>query len=412
MKKLIYFILLCATLTGCGKPANTGTKFNPSERTSSLTDAEREAAIAQKKAETHLDPEVILFKRNIKLSILPPAVTEDITPEVQIRIAERLMQITSMQGLGANGASPCFAIAAYLVPVKREITGTIPQKHICTYNAVIFVGNMVDGNIYAGVTQQISGAGNSYEEASINAAGEIRNSQAMQDMLASAEEQIISWYESNVQSLKNHVAECMAEGDYSMAYALLECVPEQATQCFAYATQMGPSVLQKIQNKHAEENLIAMKDAITKAGPHYSPEVVAYYQMIPEDTKQHAEAKNLYDSYDKYIKEAYKDSVNFEKHKYDEQIALEKLKLKYQYEASQKAMTRATSGKSSLSNSNYTSSSSSSKGFFKNEDGSTNWSRVGWTALGATVLGLGAIGSAITSVAGAVLSRSLFLFLI
>jgi len=428
MKKYAY-ILLCAilfascmgegsSLTSSGD--NKGKEYNPTRRESSLTDEEREAAIANKKAETGLDPDVVLFQRNIKLTVLPPKAEDEITYNVQLKVAERLMQIASIGGIGASGESPCFAIAAMMTPVSKKSTGTVPQKCICTYNVTIFVGNMVDGMIYAGITQKVTGAGSSFEDAAVCAAGEIKNSNEMQQMLQSAEEQIISWYENNISTLKQQVNACVARADYSMAYALLSCVPAQAKKCYAYAVPEEKKVLRQLQNQKANELLFGLQDAIAKAGVHYNPDVAAHYQMIPDNSPQYKKAQSLYAQYVNGIKKAYQDSVNFEKHKFDEEIALKKLKLKYEYEAANKAAERAASGKNSLTGDDYsnnTASSSSgsqksSKGFFRDNDGSINWSRVGWTAVGATVLGAAAVGSLAMSAAGAVLSHSLFLWIL
>ena len=87
MKRISYIIgviMLTVAITSCGGQQKQGTKFAPKDRESSLSDSERQAAIAQKKAELdslNLDIQTLVFENNIKLTVLPPAATGDITEE-------------------------------------------------------------------------------------------------------------------------------------------------------------------------------------------------------------------------------------------------------------------------------------------------------------------------------------------
>ena len=52
---IIGLVLMAVAIMSCGGQQKQGTKFAPKERTSSLTDSEREAAINQKRAELNID---------------------------------------------------------------------------------------------------------------------------------------------------------------------------------------------------------------------------------------------------------------------------------------------------------------------------------------------------------------------
>ena len=145
--------MLSLLMASCGGNAQPkGTKFAPNERQSSMTADERQAAIDKKKAEIdslNLDLQTLVFENNIKLTVLPPAVTGDITEETSTLMAGKMMQITAQNGIGGYGNSPAFALAVVMAPTGRAATGTAPQRMITKYTITFVVANMLTGDVYA-----------------------------------------------------------------------------------------------------------------------------------------------------------------------------------------------------------------------------------------------------------------------
>ena len=408
MRKIFVLLFLLTTvLTSCNR---SGVKFAPKERQSTLSIAERDSAIAQKKRETNFDPDVMLFQNNIKLAVAGPAPQGEITEQVTMKVMTRLMQIASKNGIAATGDSPCFAIACQFNPISKEATGTAPQKMICNYDAVIFVGNLITGDIYACTTQRVSGVGSTFTEAAINASNEIEDSKEMQQMLSDAESTIISWYESNVQVFAQDVEALVSQGDLEKAFAMLRSVPKEAVNCFKYSSSRLKDVEKKLLTKHANEQLREMEDAMAQAGDSYNPTVSASYKLIPENTPAHAKAEKMWHLYTKQIENARRDSIAWEKHKYNEELETERLKMKYSYEASMRAQKDAADGK--VSPQPWKKPEEKKGGLFKDEYGNIKWKNVAWTAAAVGVGGVALAGSAALGLASSVLSRSLFLFIV
>lgn len=406
MRKIFVLLFLLTTiLTSCNR---SGVKFAPKERQSTLSIAERDSAIAQKKRETNFDPDVMLFQNNIKLAVAGPAPQGEITEQVTMKVMTRLMQIASKNGIAATGDSPCFAIACQFNPISKEATGTAPQKMICNYDAVIFVGNLITGDIYACTTQRVSGVGSTFTEAAIIASNEIEDSKEMQQMLSDAESTIISWYESNVQVFAQDVEALVSQGDLEKAFAMLRSVPKEATNCFKYSSSRLKDVEKKLLTKHANEQLHEMENAIAQAGDKYSPTVSASFKLIPENTPAYAKAEKMWQSYTTQIANARRDSIEWEKHKYNEELETERLKMKYSYEASMRAQKNAADGKVS---SQPWKMPEKKGGLFKDEYGNIKWKNVAWTAAAVGVGGVALAGASALGLANTVLSRSLFLFI-
>ena len=284
---IIGVVLMAVVITSCGGQQKQGTKFAPKERTSSLTDSEREGAINQKRAELNIDINEQLNSHGVKFSILQPvAQGEDITPDIAQRIAVKMLEIASQNGISGLGSAPGFVLGCEIAQTGRAATGTAPQKMTVQYTLTFKVANTSTGDVYAAATQDVTGVGNSFPEANQNAVNNIKNSPELQKMLQTASARIIDWYNQNVQTLKNQISAAEGAGDYDLALALAEAVPQQATAAFNYASSKLPELLKKMQKKHAAESLSALRAAIAEANGNFSPKVAAYLQMIPEGTSE------------------------------------------------------------------------------------------------------------------------------
>ena len=346
---IIGLALMSVAIMSCGGQQKQGTKFAPKERTSTLTDSEREAAINQKRAELNIDLGEQLNSHGVKFSILQPvAQGEDITPDIAQRIAVKMLEIASQNGISGLGSAPGFVLGCEIAQTGRAATGTAPQKMTVQYTLTFKVANTSTGDVYATATQDVTGVGNSFPEANQNAANNIKNSPELQKMLQTASARIIDWYNQNVQTLKNQISAAEGAGDYDFALALVEAVPQQATAAFNYASSKQPELIKKMQNKHAAESLSALRAAIAETNGNFSPKVAACLQMIPEGSSEANEAQKLYAAYEKKMTE--KAAADNKQKELEEQrthekelaaIEADKMKCKYEQMANAKAMEKA-----------------------------------------------------------------------
>lgn len=344
--KYLGLLLTIILLVACNN-GKQGTKFAPKEREQAFaSDAERQAAIDKKRTELdslNLDIKTLVFDNNIKLTILPPAATGEITEEASVLMVGKMMQIVAQNGIGGYGNSPVFALATVMAPTARTTTGTAPQKMITKYTITYVVANMLTGDVYASHNEDVEGVGNSFSEATRNAVNEIKNTPKIQQMLKTASERIMSWYKSNPQGFKAIVEDFVSKQDYETAYALLASVPQEAKECMAYAQKRQNQVLEEMKNQKAAETLAELKNAIATAGEKYDPMAAGYLKMIPANSKQYADASKLYDNYIKHIQDVRLDSIKHE-HKMElERLAAEQIKLQHQQNASMKIADQAVS---------------------------------------------------------------------
>lgn len=326
---IIGIALMAVAIMSCGGQQKQGTKFQPEERESSLTDSERKAAIAQKKAELlgGLNLDTLLYSHGVKFSIVQPKVQgEDITQDIADRIVMKMLQIACQNGISGLGTNPGFVLGTEIAQTGRAATATTPQKMTVKYDLTFKVMNITTGDVYATATQEVMGVGNSFVEANQNFTSEIKNTPALQKMLQTASERIIDWYNKNVQTVKNEIETAAGKGDYDLALALASSVPQQATAAYQYASSKMGELTNGLMHKKAADMLGEMTAAVASADDDFDPSIGAYFKLIPTDAPEHAKAQELYKTYTQKCKER-RDALEAKAER-DEQAAREFEKFK------------------------------------------------------------------------------------
>ncbi len=331
----LYIIATAIALSSCGgSDKNTGTKFAPKERTSSLSEDEREEAIAQKHNELaqEINIDSILSNHGVAFSVLPPAVDKNIPQAASDKLGTKMIQIASQNGIGGLCKNPVLAMVSRVDCVQRELTGTAPQKAIVKYEVTMYCGNFITNDIYASSAQTITGVGSTFEDAASKAMNELKNTSDMQKMLSTASERAIKWYSAtaNVQKL---VDEAVGNRNYALAMALLSSVPEQASATYAYAEKKNKEVSDMFFEEKAAELLGELEGAIAAAGEDYTPGLGAYLKVIPVRSSSYARAKQIYDNYLSHVADVKKDEREKAHLLAMEELQVEKIKAPYEAQA-------------------------------------------------------------------------------
>ena len=291
-------------LTSCGNSGSDGgTKFNPKEKESTMTAEERKAAIEAKKQALNVDINSLMNADGVKLTVLPPVPSGDITEAVSERIGMKMLGVIAANGIGGVNNVPGFALGASVSETGRQITGSAPQKYILKYDITYQVLNVADGSVYGTAIETITGVGNSFEQAAANAVDEIKSTDALQSMLSESSDKIIAWYRENLPTLKSQVSTAMAANDYALALAYLNSVPSQATEAYAYAQKELPGVTNKFKAQNTTKEFVALKSAIAagEQANQLDESVYVHLAMLPSDSPEYIQGTKLVEAYEKTV---------------------------------------------------------------------------------------------------------------
>ena len=336
MKRIIYAVGLSLLLASCG--GNGGKKFNPSER------MEQADSVV---ADTTVNPirDILNDSVSVKLSVLPPAILGVVTQNDADAIALRLMQLVTSQGIGCLNTTPSFVIGARITTSDVKATGTAPQKYLANISVTYEILNAITGDVYATANQELSGAGNSSQQAVSAAFNGIKITPELRTMLSDGKLRIINWFNQNLPTFKGQVESACSQGNYPLALALIESVPADAKQAYNYANTVHSQILTKFKTQVADQELTAMMAAINKANGTYSADVYAHMMMLPEGSAQYAQGQKALSEYEKQVQEARQAKVSADKAEAErqQQIRLAELnadltKAQYQAEASSQAI--------------------------------------------------------------------------
>lgn len=307
-------IILSVTLAAClsmascggggeGSQTGQGKKFAPKERESSMTDSERKDAIAAKKESLKVDVNSLMNSNGVKLSVLPPTPSGDITEAVSEKIGGKMLGIIASNGIGGVNNVPGFALAASVSETGRQLTGSAPQKSMVKYAVSYQVINVADGNVYGSATETVTGVGDSFAEAAAKAFDELGGDNGVSEMLASSSEKIIGWYNDNLPTLKAQVGQALGAEDFALALAYLNSVPSQAKEAYAYANATLPEVTRKFKIQRANEELSALKKAIADGRQKDAilPDVYTHLALLPADSPEYAQAVKMVEQYEKQV---------------------------------------------------------------------------------------------------------------
>ena len=140
----LYVTVIVLLLSGCGEKASNGKKFTPKDRTTTkLSIEERDAAIAQKRAELlgGLNLDTLLYSHGVKFCIVQPKLQgEDITQDIADRIVMKMLQMACQNGISGMGTDPGFVMGVDIAQTGRTATGTAPQKMTVNYDLTFKTG--------------------------------------------------------------------------------------------------------------------------------------------------------------------------------------------------------------------------------------------------------------------------------
>lgn len=357
--RLAALVLFASAMVSCANNANkksnsssNGVLFAPTEKETSLSSEEREAAIAEKRAEiASMDVCTELSSSSIRMTILPPALSGDIDEKICESIVSKLLTISTANGISGVNGSSIIAFAAAMDQTGRSVTGSAPQKMTVKYSVTYYVMNTDSGDVYGSCQQEVTGVGSSFYEATANAVNSISSNQNLQKMLSESSERVILWYNDNYQQIINDAKYSQSKNEYLQAISILRSIPEAAHIASSAAAKLLPEMIDRFQRQVAGEQLVLMKDAIAASGAEYSPKVAAHLYMLPVGSAEAKEGNDLYQKYMSQIDAERLRKISVEERREMEQLELRKLEMKYETEAAiayYNSRTRTPKSSSSL----------------------------------------------------------------
>lgn len=165
---------------------------------------------------------------------LVPYIPEDVELKENVRLylLDKLSQIATAGGVSGQGFDDRFIITANIRMINQATTSTIPSKTTVRISVSFFIGDGIDGTLFASTNKEVTGIGKDCNEAYISAIRKIpTNDRQLLECIETGKNRIIDYYNNIAGSIISSAKSSAASGDYQGGINQLLSIP---IQCKAY----------------------------------------------------------------------------------------------------------------------------------------------------------------------------------
>jgi hypothetical protein len=182
----------------------------------------------------------------IALHAYVPEQAENISPSVERILINKMSQIATRNGLGANSFNPRFIIVPNITVLSKDITSTAPPMVAMNIEVTFYVGDGVDGKLFSSASLELKGVGTNETKAYISAIKQIKPTNArLKRMIKEGKTKIIEYYNSHCDFILKKAQTLADAKQYDAAIYTLVTVPEVCKDCYMKSLDMVGPLYQK-----------------------------------------------------------------------------------------------------------------------------------------------------------------------
>src|SRR5690554_3976780 len=180
----------------------------------------------------------------------------------QRNLQNRLMQVASLNGLGATENAAQFVMVPMVSIISKDITPTAPPKVSIRMDVTLYIVDMLTQNIYSQTSIEVRGVGNTEERAYTQALNGInpRHGQ-FRGFVEKGKEKIIEYYNSKCDVVISSAQALAGQKNYEEALFTLMSVPDVSRECYDKCMQISIDIYQEYADQQCNEYLSAARAA-------------------------------------------------------------------------------------------------------------------------------------------------------
>ena len=177
---------------------------------------------------------------------LTPYIAENLNyrAEVKQQLQNKLNRMLTDNGLAGieNGR---FILTASIDVLSEDIVTTTATFYQYELQVNFFVGDGIDGNLFASASQKVKGLGETKDDAYIKALKNIKpGNTAFKTMLEQGKQRILAYYNAQCDFIIKEAKAYAAQQDYDEAIFKLMSVPEVCADCYTKCMDEAQTVFQ------------------------------------------------------------------------------------------------------------------------------------------------------------------------
>ncbi len=230
---------------------------------------------------------------------------DGLNPASQSFLKNKLNQITSKYGMGGSAMNERFIITANAQVVTKDITSTAPPMHAYTLEVTFFIGDGVDGKLFASTSKTLKGVGETETKAYKAALKNIKSSDPVfQSFIEEGKNKIIEFYNSQCDFILKEAEMLVSRNEFDAAIYKLVGIPEVCKECYDKAMDAVAPIYQKQIDYECTKLLADARNAWNESQDSYSAQKASQFLgQIDPNSKCFSDSQSLTAEIAKRIKE-------------------------------------------------------------------------------------------------------------
>jgi hypothetical protein len=208
----------------------------------------------------------------ISLTSYLPDNTKNLPINARELLLSKLNQITTQNGLGADGINKRFILTATINPITKDIISGPPQQVAQNIEITLLIGDAIEGKKFETLTFSLKGVGINEDKATIDAIAKIKSSaENIASFVSKGKQKMLDYYNSNCNSIKQQAEALASQKKYNEAIALLIDVPDVVGDCYSSCLKLATTIFNQQQEATCKQllfeaqNLWAAQQDLTTA---------------------------------------------------------------------------------------------------------------------------------------------------
>jgi hypothetical protein len=238
-------------------------------------------------------------------------------------LLNKMLQITTQNGLGASENNARFAMLPVVSVVSKEITPTAPPMHALSLDITLYIVDAVTQSIFSQTTISLKGVDKSEEKAYIQGIKNINPKQGQfRGFVEKGKEKIVEYYNSQCDVILKGSQALAGQKKFEEALFMLLSVPDVSRECFDKCMDLSIDIYKQYGDQKCNEFLSAARAAW--AGKELS-KVEENLGKITPDMACYPEAERLVADITARVEAEGASAWSYKMKKYDDSVEKEKL---------------------------------------------------------------------------------------
>jgi len=195
-------------------------------------------------------------ENRIMLTSWVPPTIEGMPRIARKNLTNKLKQVVTKNGLGGSPFNTRFIISANVAVMSKDILPGPPPMHAYNLDITLYIGDGIEGTVFASETVSVKGVGTNENKAYISALKRISPKNAeIQAFVKTGKEKIIQYYKDNCDLIIKKANTLADQNEYEQAIFVLTGVPSACEECYVKAMNAIKPIYQKQIDRDCKQKL-------------------------------------------------------------------------------------------------------------------------------------------------------------